>query len=170
MRRVALLCALALAGCGGGEKPSGPLPEAGAKLSLTSSAFTDGGTIPTRFTCSGAGAAPPLAWSGVPQAARELTLVVEDPDAGNFVHWTVLGIPATARSVRGGVETKNSFGKRGWGAPCPPKGDAPHRYVFALYADRAPLGLGENATPDQVRSKLAEQAIARGVLTGRYGR
>lgn len=170
MRRAALLCALALAGCGGGDKPSGPLPDAAAKLSLTSPAFHDGGTLPTRFTCSGEGTAPPLAWSGVPKAARELTLVVEDPDAGDFIHWTVLRMPPAARSVQGGIETKNSFGKRGWGAACPPKGDAPHRYVFALYATKAPLGLGQDATPDQVRSKLAELAIARGVLTARYGR
>jgi Raf kinase inhibitor-like YbhB/YbcL family protein len=176
MKRAAVLCALALAGCGGGEKPAGPLPDTSAKITLTSPAFEDGGTLPTKFTCSSDGASPPLAWSHVPDDARELTLVVEDPDADNFVHWTVLRIPPETTSAdenaapRGGVETDNSFGKHGWGAPCPPKGDAPHRYVFALYADREPLGLGGGATPDEVRQKLAKLAIARGVLTARYGR
>lgn len=170
MRRAVLLLALALAGCGGGEKPSGPLPGSSATIALRSPAFADGASIPTRFTCSGEGAPPPLRWSGVPRAARELTLVVEDPDAGNFVHWTVLRMPPTARTVTGGVETENSFGRTGWGAPCPPKGDAPHRYVFALYATRAPLGLGADAKPDEVRETLAKLAIARGTLTGRYGR
>jgi Raf kinase inhibitor-like YbhB/YbcL family protein len=176
MKRAALVCVLALAGCGGGDKPAGPLPDAGAKLALTSPAFGDGATLPARFTCSGDGASPPLAWSDVPKDARELTLVVEDPDAGNFVHWTVLRIPPATHAVAagevpaGGVETENSFGKHGWGAPCPPKGDAPHRYVFALYASRDALGLDQGATPDEVRDKLAKLAIARGVVTARYGR
>jgi Raf kinase inhibitor-like YbhB/YbcL family protein len=172
----ALFAAMLLAGCGGGEKPSGPLPDAGAPLTLSSPVFGEGATLPTRFTCAGDGVSPPLAWSDVPKATRELTLVVEDPDAGNFVHWTVLRIPATSTSVdqgavpQGGIETDNSFGKRGWGAPCPPKGDAAHRYVFALYATREPLGLGASATPDEVRAKLAKLAVARGVLTARFSR
>ena len=171
----AALCAL-IAGCGGAEKPAAPLPDPGAPLTLSSPVFADGATLPVRFTCSGDGVSPPLSWSDVPKGARELTLVVEDPDAGRFVHWTVLRIPATTTGVdqdavpEGGVETENSFGDRGWGAPCPPKGDPPHRYTFALYASREPLGLGADATPDAVRAKLAKLAIARGVITGRFGR
>jgi hypothetical protein len=165
-----------LAGCGGGDKPSQELPTAPAAVRLTSPAFRDGATIPTRFTCSGAGGSPPLAIAGVPHAARELALVVEDPDAGRFVHWTVLGIAPDTTAIRAGaappgsVETENSFGDRGWGAPCPPEGDDPHRYVFALYALRSKLGLGEDASPDDVSSALAGRALARGTLTGRFGR
>ena len=70
----------------------------------------------------------------------------------------------------GAIETENSFGKRGWGPPCPPKGAAPHRYVFALYAADRPLGLGAQASPDAVRAALAGHALARGVLTVRFGR
>jgi Raf kinase inhibitor-like YbhB/YbcL family protein len=68
------------------------------------------------------------------------------------------------------IETDNSFGDRGWGGPCPPDGDPPHRYVFAVYALRAPLDLDESASPDEVRAALAQQALARGVLTGRFDR
>jgi len=167
---------VALAGCGGGEKASTPLPSAKTSLKLTSPAFADGGTLPTRFTCAGKGVSPPLAWSGVPAGTRELALVVEDPDAGRFVHWTVLGIPATTHNIGEGgvppnaVQTTNSFGDKGWGAACPPKGAGPHHYVFALYALRAPLGLGATASPDEVRSAIARQAIARGELTARFGR
>jgi Raf kinase inhibitor-like YbhB/YbcL family protein len=71
---------------------------------------------------------------------------------------------------RGAVETDNSFGKRGWGAPCPPKGDKSHRYVFALYATDAPLSLDEHSSPDEVRQALADHGLARGVLTARYRR
>ena len=176
MHRLAIAAALLLSACGGGEKAGAPLPEARASVMLSSPAFAGGGTLPRRFTCDGAGVSPPLAWSGVPREARELTLVVEDPDAGRFVHWTVLRIPPAARGTgegrapRGGVETGNSAGKRGWAPACPPEGDEPHRYVFALYAERAPLGLGADASPDEVRARIAQQAIARGVLTARYGR
>jgi Raf kinase inhibitor-like YbhB/YbcL family protein len=101
---------------------------------------------------------------------------VEDVDADRFVHWTVLGIPAEVgqmaegRTPGGATETENGFGDRGWGGPCPPEGDEPHRYVFALYAADTPLGLSEDASPDEVREALAEHAISRGTLTGRFGR
>jgi Raf kinase inhibitor-like YbhB/YbcL family protein len=165
-----------LTGCGGGDKPSEPLPEASAQIKLASPAFRDRGTIPRRFTCSGEGVSPPLRWTGVPGDARELELLVEDEDADRFVHWSLLGIPASvhripeSRPPAGTVETTNSFGNHGWGGPCPPEGDNPHRYLFALYATDAPLGLDESATPDDVHSALADHAIARGNLIGRFGR
>jgi Raf kinase inhibitor-like YbhB/YbcL family protein len=171
-----LLLATLPAGCGGGDKPSEPLPEAARSIAVTSPAFRDGGSIPKRFSCDGEESSPPLRWSGVPARARELALVVEDPDADRFVHWTVLHIPATATGIpqdrvpSGAIETENSFGKSGWGGPCPPEGDDPHRYVFALYATDAPLGLGKDSSPDDVRAALSDHAIARGTLTGRFGR
>jgi len=176
-RPIALLLLAALpAGCGGGDKPSEPLPEAARSITVTSPAFRDGGSIPKRFTCDGEGRSPPLGWTGVPGGARELALVVEDPDADRFVHWTVLGIPAEVAGIAegrvpaGAVETESSFGKRGWGGPCPPEGDDPHRYVFAVYASDVPLPLDKNSSPDDVRAALADHATARGTLTGRFGR
>jgi Raf kinase inhibitor-like YbhB/YbcL family protein len=176
-RPIALLLLAALpVGCGGGDKPSEPLPEADNSITVTSPAFRDGGSIPKRFSCDGDDRSPELRWSGVPVGARELTLVVEDPDADRFVHWTVLSIPADADGIEegrvpaGAIETENSFGKRGWGGPCPPEGDDPHRYVFALYASDDPLPLDRNSSPDDVRAALADHAIARGTLTGRFGR
>jgi Raf kinase inhibitor-like YbhB/YbcL family protein len=170
------LVTVAVSACGDGEKPSEPLPKAGASIELQSPAFRDGGAIPARFTCDGGELSPPLRWSGVPPRARELALVVEDADAARFVHWTVLGIPTSTsrlpegRVPKGASETDNSFGKQGWGGPCPPEGDAAHRYVFALYATDAPLALDEDASPDEVRGALSEHAIARGTLTGRFSR
>jgi Raf kinase inhibitor-like YbhB/YbcL family protein len=178
MRRLLLLTAGAvlLAGCGGGEKADEPLPEVGGKVRLESPAFGEGGEIPKRFSCDGDDVSPALSWRGVPSGTKELALVMEDPDADRFVHWTVLRIPAKisrfeeGRIPAGAVETENSFGERGWGGPCPPEGDEPHRYVFALYAARRQLGLGRDASPDEVRDALAGAGLARGTLTGRFGR
>jgi len=173
---VAVALLVVFAGCGGGDKPKSELPSSPDTMRLTSTAFDDGGTIPKRFTCDGAEASPPLAIADRPARTRELALVVEDRDADQFVHWTVLRIaPDTAviaanHVPRGAIETKNSFGKRGWGAPCPPEDDEAHRYVFAIYAVDAPLGLGEDASPDDVHAALAKHALARGTLTGRFGR
>jgi Raf kinase inhibitor-like YbhB/YbcL family protein len=177
VRIVVLVAALAalLSACGG-QKPSSSLPEPAGELKLASTAFRDGGEIPRRYSCDGPGESPPLTWSGVPRDTRELALLVEDPDAERFVHWTVLRIPPGTREIEedslpdDAIETDNSFGERGWGGPCPPDGDPPHRYVFAVYALRAPLDLDESASPDEVRAALARQALARGLLTGRFGR
>jgi Raf kinase inhibitor-like YbhB/YbcL family protein len=171
-----LVVTMLVAGCGGGETPSMRLPGAEGAMSLASAAFSGGETIPRRYTCDGEGVSPPLSWSGVPGRARELVLVVEDRDADRFVHWTVLGISAAQTAIAEGsvpadaVETDNSFGERGWGAPCPPRGDGPHRYVFALYATDARLGLSGQASADEVREQLAKHALARGMLTGVFGR
>jgi Raf kinase inhibitor-like YbhB/YbcL family protein len=173
---IACLGALALAGCGGGDKPSEPLPKAPASMRLTSPEFHDGGTIPARFTCSGKDVSPPLRFWDVPVAAQELELLVEDPDAGRFVHWSLLRIPPTIHFIgenqppAGTVQTENGFGDRRWGGPCPPEGKGAHRYVFALYATDARLGLDPSASPDDVRSAIAKHAVASGRLVGRFGR
>jgi Raf kinase inhibitor-like YbhB/YbcL family protein len=173
---IGVLAALAVAGCGGGDKPSEPLPAAPASMTIRSPAFRNGGTIPDRFTCSGEDASPPLRWSDVPVAAQELELLVEDPDAGRFVHWSLLRIPPTIHYIRenqppaGTVQTENGFGDRRWGGPCPPEGKGAHRYVFALYATDASLRLDSDASPDEIRSAIAKHALATGRLVGRFGR
>lgn len=145
-------------------------------MRVASPEFRDGARMPRRFTCDGADESPPLAFLEVPSEARELALIVEDPDADRFVHWTVVQIPPETglmpddRVPPGSVELENGFGERGWGGPCPPEGEDPHRYVFALYALSRPLEIGADASPDEVRRAIAEVAIGRGRLTARYGR
>jgi Raf kinase inhibitor-like YbhB/YbcL family protein len=103
---------------------------------------------------------------------------MEDPDApsGTFVHWTVYGIPATARSFdegkvpSGAEQGENSFGDDRYGGPCPPEGDQAHHYEFNLYALRADLGLEGGANPDEVRAAIKKQALARGRLIGTFKR
>jgi Raf kinase inhibitor-like YbhB/YbcL family protein len=173
---VVLVAGALLAGCGDGETPKSELPRAPETARVTSPAVSEGQAIPRRFTCDGENVSPPLAFLDVPPRARELALVVEDPDADRFVHWTVLRMsPDTAlmpqgRTPPGSIETENGFGDRGWGGPCPPEGDDPHHYVFALYALSRPLGLEADASADEVRAAIGEAAVARGTLTAEYGR
>jgi Raf kinase inhibitor-like YbhB/YbcL family protein len=138
----------------------------------------DGGTIPTRFTCSGEGAAPPLRWSGVPPGTRELALTVEDPDApgGRFVHWVVLGLSPRLGGIPEGTKPatlrlgRSSSGKVGYEPPCPPAGGGPHRYVFTLFALRRPLAASYGASADEVRREMSGAVVGLGRLVGRFGR
>ena len=177
--RIGLLVgpAFALAGCGGGGQATVPSSHAPTTIRVTSPAFASGAAIPRRFTCAGAGAAPPLRWSGVPARARALALTVEDPDApgGTFVHWIVFDIPASARGLAGTTpppgahQARNSAGSTGWTPPCAPPG-RPHHYLFTLYALDAPLSQPNGTNAAIVRAGIARAAVARGQLVGSFSR
>src|SRR4051794_32845069 len=166
------------AGCGGSHAVKAPAPAAPDRLKLTSPAFQDGAAIPRRFSCDGDNTSPSLLWTNPPSRTRSLALTVEDPDApgGTFVHWTVYGIPSDATQAPQGSappqarQGENSFGKRGYDGPCPPKGDKAHRYVFTLYALKTTPALRAGARPSQVLAAIAKAAIARGRLTGVFKR
>ena len=111
-------------------------------MELMSVALSEGDTVPDLFTCVGDDLSPPLEWSGVPEGTAELRVSLVDPDApgGTFVHWLVTGIDPSSSRVgqgavpSGGTEQENSFGEARYRGPCPPPGDRPHRYVFAVEA------------------------------------
>ncbi len=180
MRRAALLAVLVLAGCGGGDETTVDLtvPPTFDAIALTSPAFREGGSMPTRFTCDARQLSPPLRWSGVPPNSKELLLAMEDPDApnGTFVHWLVARLPARTRGLAQGrvpataTQLQQSFGERRYGGPCPPEDDPPHHYVLTLYAFDRKLALGAGDSPDVVRSKAKKAAIASGTLKVTYGR
>lgn len=172
-----LLVVAVLVGCSSGPRadPVAGLPE---RIEVSSPAFADGDRLPARHTCAGADEIPPLRWSGVPAETAELVLLVEDPDAprGTFTHWIAAGIDPSVTRVEGGRapegarEGRNGFGAVGWGAPCPPEGDEPHRYRFTVVAAGAPLDLPAEPSISEVRAALAEHGIARGTLTGLFAR
>ncbi len=168
---------LLAAGCGGGDTVKGPAPAAPDRIQLSSPAFADGAAIPRRHTCDGDDTAPALRWTNAPAKTRSLALLLEDPDApgGTFVHWTVYGLAPTTTALdadppANAKQGENSFGKRGYNGPCPPKGDKPHRYVFTLYALRSDPALGAGASPADVRAAIAKAALARGRLVGHFSR
>ncbi len=148
------------------------------RLQITSSAFGHNQTIPKEYTCQGADVNPPLDIRNIPAGAKSLVLIMDDPDApmGTWVHWTVWNItthiteipessvpnhapwdpnsPATPLPAIQGV---TSFGRSGYGGPCPPSGT--HRYFFKLYAIDTTLTL-----PSAASKKALEKAIEGHIL------
>lgn len=150
-------------------------------LEISSPAFSEGGSIPHRYTCDGKDLSPPLSWSGVPAGAKSLALICDDPDApsGDWVHWVVFDLPSSSAGLPegvlpreqiagGGRQGKNDFRKTGYGGPCPPGGT--HRYVFTLYALDRELGLGTGTTKAQLSAAMKGHVLAEGRLTGKYSR
>jgi Raf kinase inhibitor-like YbhB/YbcL family protein len=171
-------------GGGGGSNASGPttVPSSAppvsvpASISLTSPVLAEGRPVPRRFTCDGLDDPPVLHWSGVPAGTAELALLLEDQNARGasgapFVHWSLFGIPPSATQVpRGARAGTNDFHQLTYGGPCPPDNDPAHRYVFTLYALRAPLDLPDGAPPTDLRAAIARAASAQGRLTVTYTR
>ena len=152
-------------------------------LTLTSSAFRNGGDIPKKYTCDGDNISPPFGWSGVPESTRSFLLVCDDPDAsaGIFHHWAAFDIPPQWRALvegHGAESLANGFrqaindsGKPGYCGPCPPPGDTPHRYHFRLCAlSEASLPADSSATCLEVIT-LADPYVLEFVeLVGHYHR
>lgn len=157
-----------------------------AAMSLTSPAFPPGGRLPPRFTADGEGVSPPLVWSGVPEDAEQLALIVEDPDAPAprpLVHAIVIDIdPALTGLEEGAIRPdgegsagknvgRNSGLSEGWMPPDPPTGHGPHDYVFQLLALGAGQG-SDDAKPGRTdfTDYVAGRILAAGMLVGTYSR
>ena len=146
-------------------------------LTLSSSAFAAGKTIPDEYSCKGRNISPALAWTGAPDNTASFALILDDPDApaGTFTHWVIYNIPAVSNSLQQGVahqptfddgaaQGKNSGNRQYYEGPCPPSGT--HRYIFQLFALDARLELPPGATVDQVRKAMHGHLLAQGELTG----
>jgi hypothetical protein len=147
-----------------------------SSMTVTSSVFKDGGTIPVKYTCDGTDVSPPLAFGKVPKKTVELVLIVDDPDApnGRFVHWLLYNVYGSTKAIGEGArpagarEGKNGFGSQGWRGPCPPIFQT-HRYYFTAHALRKRSGLQTGAEAAAVRSAINGKVLATGSLMGRYG-
>ena len=150
-------------------------------MRLTSSAFAEGGEIPTRYTCEGADIAPALEWGDLPAGTQSLALIVDDPDAPDpaaprmtWVHWVLYDLPAHSRGLKergeplppGTREGLNDWGRAGYGGPCPPVGR--HRYFFKLYA--LDVQLGDLGMPKKAGVEKAMQGhvLESAQLVGTY--
>lgn len=143
---------------------------------LTSPSFTEGGEIPVKFTCDGDNLSPALHWVGAPAGTQSLALIVNDLDAGSFVHWIAYNIAGSASGdLAEGIteagppaQAMTSFGANKYGGPCPPSGT--HRYQFTLYALSWQLTIEHPSTASEAAVKGAMDGLilARTKLTANY--
>ncbi|WFU45290.1 YbhB/YbcL family Raf kinase inhibitor-like protein [Bradyrhizobium sp. CB82] len=163
-------------------------------MMLTSPAIREGATIAkeqafTGFGCNGGNVSPALNWSGAPAGTKSFAVTMYDPDAPTghgWWHWLVFNIPGNVDGLPKGagdakaglmpkavIQGRNDFGADGYGGPCPPPGNKPHRYritVFALDVERLPNATDASASAAQIESDLGSHTLAKATLTGRYGR
>lgn len=145
-------------------------------MKLTSTAFIHNQNIPSKYTCDAENVNPGLQISEVPEGAKSLALIVDDPDApvGDWVHWVVFNIdPATSEIAEnnvpsGATQGMNDFKKVNYGGPCPPSGT--HRYFFKLYALDTTLNLGAEATKADIEQAMEGHILDNAELVGLYQR
>src|SRR6266487_6195886 len=148
----------------------------GAKMKITSSAFQEGGDIPSKFSREGGNVNPPLRIEGTPQNAKSLVLIVDDPDApvGLFTHWLVWNIDPKTTEIaensvpKDGVQGTNDFPGQRYDGPQPPSGT--HRYYFKIFALDRTLDLKPGAKRKEVDAAMKGHVISQGQLMGRYTR
>ncbi len=156
------------------------LPPADAGFVLISPDFTNGGLIPTRYTCNGEDIPPTLAWGEPPVGTASYVLIVEDPDAplGTWTHWIVYNIPPGEHIVDSQIQPgtqiddvpilfgKNSWGRQAYGGPCPPSGT--HHYVFQLFALDIMLEPKDNVSRNELASMIEGHILGFAEITGIY--
>ena len=143
------------------------------KLSVESPAFENNKLIPAKYTCDGDDVNPPLIIKGIPEKAKTLALIVDDPDApmGTWDHWIVWNIPPTGKIEENtvpGTEGMNTARKHSYGGPCPPYGT--HRYFFKVYALDTKLTLNPDSKKKDVEKAMESHILAKGELVGLYRR
>lgn len=162
--------------------PQQPSGSNSMSFKLMSSAFVEGGNIPTKYTCSGEDTSPPLAWSGAPDGTRSFALIVDDPDAPDpaapkmtYVHWVAYNIPPGTDQLAEGAgkgampagsgEGFNDWKKAEYGGPCPPIGR--HRYFFKLSALDTTLTLSRPTKAD-LETAMKGHVLGTAQLMGTY--
>lgn len=134
------------------------------------------------FGCKGENVSPALSWKNAPKGTKSFAVTAYDPDAptdSGWWHWVVFNLPANMTSLprgsgssgagklpKGVVQSKTDFGTSGWGGPCPPQGDKPHRFIFTVFAlktDR--LELDENASAAMVSYMVNVNTLAKSIIT-----
>ncbi len=148
---------------------------------LTSTAFANGDPIPMKYTCDDQDISPPLQWKDPPEGTRSFALICDDPDApmGTWVHWVLYNLPGSTLSLSeavpsdadlpgGGRHGQNSWGRPGYGGPCPPGGT--HRYFFKLYALDAELDVATGWSKEELLRVMEGHVLAQTETMGVYAR
>lgn len=152
-------------------------------MTLTSTAFENGGRIPVTYSCDHDNISPELKWEGVPVGTKSFALIGDDPDApaATWTHWLIYNIPPEVRGLPeqvpdkkkledGSMQGLNDFRKIGYGGPCPPEGHGPHHYHFKLYALDAMLDLEPGVSREELDAAMKTHTLGFGQIVGLYER
>ncbi len=158
---------------------------------LTSADVRAGGTLTKKqeantFGCNGQNVSPALSWTGAPAGTKSYAVTVFDPDAptgSGFWHWVIYNIPASTTSLgagagsqggmlpSGATQATTDYGAAGYGGPCPPPGDGPHRYIVTVHALKVDhVDVPAGATAAVVGFTMHANTLATASLTARYAR
>lgn len=145
-------------------------------MKLDSSSFENNQNIPKTYSCDGNNINPPLEISDVPQNAKSLALIMDDPDApgGTFTHWLMWNITSDTKEIlegdwpEGAEQGLNDRGELGYTGPCPPKGT--HHYHFKLYALSKKLDIPPNSKKQELEREIENSLIEKSELVGTYSR
>jgi len=144
------------------------------EMTLTSPAFNQNEAIPLQFSCDGDDLSPELAWTGIPDGAVSLVLIMDDPDApvGTWDHWLLFDMSPELEGLpqggTAGTEGNNSWNRTGYGGPCPPGGT--HRYFFKLYALDTTLDLPAGTPKGALEAAMDGHILGQAELMGTYTR
>ena len=136
------------------------------------------------FGCSGKNISPQLSWKNAPAGTKGFAITAYDPDAptgSGWWHWVAFNIPQSTDGIKtgasnkampaGSIESITSYGSKGFGGACPPKGDKAHRYIFTVYAlNTEKLEQTSDARPELIGFFLNSHAIAKASIMAYYGR
>jgi Raf kinase inhibitor-like YbhB/YbcL family protein len=143
-------------------------------MQLTSQAFTEGGKIPDKYSKYGENKIPPLHIEGIPERARSLALIVDDPDApsGTFNHWLLFNVDPHTRDIKEdsipvmATQGRNDWGEVEYGGPRPPSGE--HRYFFKAFALDTVLPLGRGVKRADLEREMKDHILDSATLMGKY--
>ncbi len=148
----------------------------GIKLKVTSPAFGNNKTIPSKYGCDGSNVNPAVKIENVPPGAKSLALIFDDKDAprGTYVHWVLWNIDPSVREIHensvpeGAIQGANDFKENAYGGPCPPT--RLHKYALFVYALDVRLNLEPKSGKVDLEKAMKGHIIAQGQLMGVYKR
>ncbi|HTY84934.1 MAG TPA: YbhB/YbcL family Raf kinase inhibitor-like protein [Silvibacterium sp.] len=177
---LAVLSLVAVCACRRSSRGDLAEGQAPASMTISSASFGNGDPIPQKLSCDGIGLSPDIQLPAPPPGTKSFLLVMDDTDAGGFVHWLLYNIPPDTRDIpegassrgalpAGAAEGENSLRKTGYFGPCPPP-PTPHHYVFRMYELDANLDLPAGEEKRQLAAVARGHILAEGIMTGLYTR
>ncbi|PNR92476.1 YbhB/YbcL family Raf kinase inhibitor-like protein [Petrotoga sp. 9PWA.NaAc.5.4] len=153
-------------------------------LKVSSPSFKNNDYIPTKFSCEGRNINPSLLIENIPDSAKSLALIMDDPDAprGTFVHWVAWNIELAneipenipkkhqVSSPIKMMQGKNSADQTGYMGPCPPVGHGVHHYHFKIYIVDTEINLPESAKKEDLLKAIEGHIIDQAEIVGLYKR